>query len=134
VRALKVVVIVNIRPGFGNRAYEQSLGLVSRKRDSCGDRDSNDYSRFASWLGRGSDSCMSEVWIRCKRLILKLSEVLIIKKVKGPYIHPNQRLILIQKWRNPRDIQLTRIRIDERHFKDCLLVHTGLMFEYLKRF
>ena len=27
-----------------------------------------------------------------KRLILKLSEVLIIKEVEGPYVHPNQRL------------------------------------------
>ena len=131
---LKVVVLVNIRPGFGNQAYEQNLGLISQRRDSCSDRGSNDYSRFASWLNRGSDSHMSEVWIRCKRLILKLSEVLIIKKVRGRYIHPNQRLALVQKWYNLRDIQLARIRIDGRHFKDCLLVHTGLMFEYLKRF
>ena len=51
-----------------------------------------------SWLNRGSDSCMGEVWIGCKRLILKLSRVLIVDEVRGPYMHPNQRLNLIQKW------------------------------------
>jgi hypothetical protein len=41
---------------------------------------------------------IGEVWIGCKSLILKLSKVLSVEEVKGPYIHPNQRLILIQKW------------------------------------
>jgi hypothetical protein len=30
--------------------------------------------------------------VRCKRLILKLSKVLIVEEVKGPYMYPNQRL------------------------------------------
>jgi hypothetical protein len=49
-----------------------------------------------SWLSRGPDSS-GEAWIGCRRLILilKLSKVLIIEEVKGPYMHPNQRLILI---------------------------------------
>ena len=38
---------------------------------------------------------MSEVLIGYKRLILKLSKVLIIEEVEGPYMHPNQRLIPI---------------------------------------
>ena len=50
---------------------------------------------------------IGEVWIGCKRLILKLSKVLIVEEVKGPYMHPNQRLNPIQKWYDPRDIQLT---------------------------
>jgi len=61
---------------------------------------------YVSWLNRGPDSS-GEVWIGCKRLILKLSEVLSVKEVKGPYMHPNQRLIPIQKWYDTRDIQLT---------------------------
>jgi hypothetical protein len=36
-------------------------------------------------LSRGSDSS-GEVWIGCKRLILKLSKVLSVKEVKGPYM------------------------------------------------
>jgi len=48
---------------------------------------------------------MSNVWIGYKRLILKLSEVLIIEEVEGPYMHPNQRLIPIWKWYASRDIQ-----------------------------
>ena len=28
-------------------------------------------------------------------------------EVEGPYMHPNQRLILIKKWCDTRDIQLT---------------------------
>jgi len=32
---------------------------------------------------------MSDVWIGCKRLILKLFEVLIIEEVEGPYMHLN---------------------------------------------
>jgi hypothetical protein len=48
-----------------------------------------------------------EVWIGCKGLILKLSKVLSVEEVKGPYMHPNQRLILIKKWHDTRDIQLT---------------------------
>jgi len=28
-------------------------------------------------------------------------------EVKGPYMHANRRLILIQKWCNTRDFQLT---------------------------
>jgi hypothetical protein len=50
-----------------------------------------------SWLNRGSDSCMSEVRFGCKRLLLKLSEVLISEEVEEPYMHLNQRLVLIQK-------------------------------------
>ena len=49
---------------------------------------------------------MSDVWIGCKRLILKLFEVLIIEEVEGPYMFPNERLIPIQKWYDPHDIQL----------------------------
>jgi len=41
-----------------------------------------------SWLSRGPDSS-GEVWIGCKRLILKLSEVLSVKEVEGPYMQPN---------------------------------------------
>jgi hypothetical protein len=59
-----------------------------------------------SWLSRGPNSSV-EVWIRCKRLILKLSGALLAIEVKGPYMHANQRLILIQKWCDTRDIQLT---------------------------
>ena len=61
---------------------------------------------IVSWLSRGPD-LLGEVWIGCKRLILKLSKVLSVQKVKGPYMLPNQRLILIQKWYDTRDIQLT---------------------------
>jgi hypothetical protein len=35
-----------------------------------------------SWLSRGPDSS-GEVWIGCKRLILKLSKVLSVQEVKG---------------------------------------------------
>jgi hypothetical protein len=38
---------------------------------------------------------MGKVWIRCKRLILKLSKVLIVEEVEGPFMNPNQRLIPI---------------------------------------
>jgi hypothetical protein len=55
---------------------------------------------------------MSELRIGCKRLILKLSEVLIIEEVEGPYMFPNERLIPIQKWYDPRDIQ-TGTRLPE---------------------
>jgi hypothetical protein len=41
-----------------------------------------------SWLSRGPDSS-GEMWIGCKRLILKLSKVLSVKKVEGPYMQPN---------------------------------------------
>jgi hypothetical protein len=41
-----------------------------------------------------------------KDLILKLSEVLRSEEVEGPYMHLNQRLVLIQKWYSPRNIQL----------------------------
>jgi len=37
-------------------------------------------------LNRGSNS-LGEVWIGCKRLILKLSRVLLAMEVKGPYMH-----------------------------------------------
>jgi hypothetical protein len=47
------------------------------------------------------------VWIGCKRLILKLSKAPSVQEVKGPYTPPNQRLILIQKGYDTRDIQLT---------------------------
>jgi hypothetical protein len=53
---------------------------------------------------------MGEVWIGCKRLILKLSKVLVVEEVEAPFMHPNQRLIPsfpLQKWYDPRDIQLT---------------------------
>ena len=59
-----------------------------------------------SWLSRGPDSS-GGVWIGCKRLILKLSGFLLAMEVESPYMHPNQRLILIQKWYDTRDIQLT---------------------------
>jgi hypothetical protein len=49
---------------------------------------------FVSWLSRGPDSS-GEGWIGCKRLILKLSKVLLAIEVKGPYMHANRRLILI---------------------------------------
>jgi hypothetical protein len=42
---------------------------------------------------------MGEVWIGCKRLILRLSKVLIVEEVEEveePFMHPNQRLIPIQ--------------------------------------
>jgi len=35
---------------------------------------------YVSWLNRGPDSS-GEVWIGCKRLILKLSEVLSVQEV-----------------------------------------------------
>jgi hypothetical protein len=41
-----------------------------------------------SWLSRDPNS-LGEVWIRCKRLILKLSKVLLAIEVKGPYMHAN---------------------------------------------
>jgi hypothetical protein len=50
-----------------------------------------------SWLNRGSELSISDAKIGCKRLILKLSEVLISEEVEGPYMHLNQRLVLIQK-------------------------------------
>jgi len=62
-----------------------------------------------SWLSRGPDSS-GEVWIGCKRLILKLSQVLSVEEVKGPYMPPNQRLILIQKWYDTRDVNWDRSR------------------------
>jgi hypothetical protein len=52
--------------------------------------------RSISWLSKGSNSS-SEVWVGCKRLILKLFKVLLATEVKGPYMHTNQRLILVQK-------------------------------------
>ena len=55
---------------------------------------------------RGPDSS-GELWIGCKRLILKLSKAPSVQEVKGPYTPPNQRLILIQKGYDTRDIQLT---------------------------
>ena len=42
-------------------------------------------SGLVSWLSRGPDSS-GEVWIGCKRLILKLSEVLSVQGVKGTYV------------------------------------------------
>ena len=62
-----------------------------------------------SWLSRGPDSS-GEVWIGCKRLILKFSKVLLAMEVKGPYMHANRRLTLIQKWCHTRDFQLTARR------------------------
>ena len=61
---------------------------------------------FVSWLSRGPDSS-GEAWIGCKRFLLKLSEVLLAMEVKGPYMHANRRLILIQNWCHTRDFQLT---------------------------
>jgi hypothetical protein len=49
---------------------------------------------YVSWLSRGPDSS-GEVWIGCKRLILKLSKVLLTIGVEGPYRYANRRLILI---------------------------------------
>jgi hypothetical protein len=43
---------------------------------------------------------LGEVWIRCKRLILKLSPVLSVEEVKGPYMHPNQMLIPTYVYKN----------------------------------
>jgi hypothetical protein len=83
--------------------YHRRRSRSLHKRTPC-------FSRWpygtVSWLSRGPDSS-GEVWIGCKRLILKLSGVLLAMKVKGPYMRPNQRLILIQKWCDTRDIQLT---------------------------
>ena len=45
-------------------------------------------------------------------MILKLSKVLSVEEVKGPYMHTNQRLILIQKWYDTRDIQLTAPKLE----------------------
>ena len=50
---------------------------------------------------------VGEVWIGCKRLILKLSEVLIVEEVESPFMHTNQNPIPLQKWYDPRDIHLT---------------------------
>jgi hypothetical protein len=36
---------------------------------------------------------IGEVWIGCKRLILKLSKVLRVKEVEGTFMNPNQKLI-----------------------------------------
>jgi hypothetical protein len=36
-----------------------------------------------------------------------LSKVLLAMEVKGPYMHTNQKLILMQKWCDTRDFQLT---------------------------
>jgi len=47
------------------------------------------------------------VWIGCKRLILRLSKVLSVEEVKSPYMPPNQRLIIIKKFYDTHDIQLT---------------------------
>jgi hypothetical protein len=69
-----------------------------------------------SWLSRGPDSS-GEVWIGCERLILKLSKVLLAMEVKGPYMHANQRLIIIQKWCNTRDIQLTVSEYKRRDYR-----------------
>ena len=49
----------------------------------------------------------NKVWIGYKRLILKLSKVLRVGEVKGPYMHPNQRIISMQKRYDPHGIQLT---------------------------
>jgi hypothetical protein len=49
---------------------------------------------IVSWLSRGPDSS-GEAWIGCKRLILKLSKVLLTMEVKGPYMYANRRLTLI---------------------------------------
>jgi hypothetical protein len=57
------------------------------------------YVSSVSWLSRDPDSS-GEVWIGCKRLILKLSGVLLAMDVKGSYIHANQRLILIRRYRS----------------------------------
>ena len=56
-------------------------------------REKKEYN--VSWLSRGPD-LSGEVWIGCKRLILKLSEVLLAMEVKGPYMHANRRLTLCQ--------------------------------------
>jgi hypothetical protein len=50
--------------------------------------------KSVSWLSRGPDSS-GEAWIGCKRLILKLSKVLLGMEVEGPCMHANWRLILI---------------------------------------
>jgi hypothetical protein len=39
--------------------------------------------------------------------MLQLSKVLLAMEVKGPYMHTNQKLILMQKWCDTRDFQLT---------------------------
>ena len=44
------------------------------------------YTISVRWLNRGSNS-LGDVWIGCKRLILKLSGVLLAMEVEGPYMH-----------------------------------------------
>jgi hypothetical protein len=44
---------------------------------------------IVSWLSRGPD-LLGEVWIGCKRLILKLSKVSSVKEVEGLYMQPNK--------------------------------------------
>jgi hypothetical protein len=61
---------------------------------------------------------ISDVKNGYKRLILKLSEVLLSEEVEGPYMHLNQRLIPIQKWYHPRDIHLTRMVLYIPYKKD----------------
>jgi len=83
------------------------LLIANSFKPSCKTRGKFNRESFnVSWLSRGPDSS-GEVWIGYKRLILKLSGVLLAMEVEGPYMHPNQRLILIQKWYDTRDIQLT---------------------------
>jgi len=72
-------------------------------------------------LSRGLNS-YGEVWIGRKRLILKLSEVLSVEEVQGPYMHLNQRLISIQKWYDTRNIQLIKGRWGSRSNRPNLAV------------
>jgi hypothetical protein len=41
------------------------------------------YKRIVSWLNRGSELSISDAKNGCKRLILKLSEVLLSEEVEG---------------------------------------------------
>jgi hypothetical protein len=43
------------------------------------------YNMPVGWLSRGPDSS-GEVWIGCKKFILKLSDILSVKEVEGPYM------------------------------------------------
>jgi hypothetical protein len=61
---------------------------------------------------------------------LKLSKVLMVEEVEGPLMHPNKRLIPLQKWYDPCDIHLTGEagRIDElgRLIRSCPGGRSGL--------
>jgi hypothetical protein len=93
------VALASVLDRIGVRSIADIKGGVSKRSKSS--------RTFAvSWLSRGPDSS-GEAWIGCKRLILKLSQVILAMEVKGPYMHSNRRLTLIHKWCDTRDFQLT---------------------------